>query len=74
MAATRALSPWAQDQRRIRRLRKKVREQYDRAEGWMKASDHGWKTAHKIFDELRPHLAPDQVEHWEQYFEENEPF
>lgn len=72
--STKPLSPWALDQRRIRRLRAKVRAQYKRAEGWMRASNRGWDAARKLFDGLRPHLAPDQVALWEKYFEENEPF
>lgn len=72
--STKPLSPWAQDQRRIRRLRAKVREQYDRAEGWMKTSDQGWEAARKLFAALKPYLAPDQVEQWENFFEEHEPF
>jgi hypothetical protein len=68
------LAPWAQDQRRIRRLRAKVHAQYDRAESWMQTSDRGWEAARKLFTALRPHLTTEQAAEWDRYFEDNEPF
>lgn len=40
----------------------------------MAASNRGWLAVRKLFQELRPHLTPDQVASWEKHFEDNEPF
>lgn len=70
-----SLSPWAQDQRRIRRLRAKVRAESDRAEGWMKASDLGWKCANELFAALKATgaLSAEQLGEWEKRMED-QPF
>ena len=42
---TKPASPWVLDQRRIRRLRAKVRSGRDYAARWEESSNAGWKSA-----------------------------
>jgi hypothetical protein len=48
----RALSPWAQDQRRIRRLRAKVRAEKKRGDINYRSSEMGWQTARKLLEKF----------------------
>lgn len=72
-SAKKVISPWVQDQRRIRRLRAKVRAQYDRAEFWMRTSNLGWVAARRLFQIAMPHMTQEERVEWKQYFENSNP-
>lgn len=69
------LSPWVQDQRRIRRLRAKVRAERARAERWMSASNAGWKTARELRDHIKKtgHATKEELDRIDALFG-HEPF
>jgi hypothetical protein len=72
---TMALSPWAQDQRRIRRLRTKVKSACDSRDVWMKNSLVGWGIARTLLKHIRDSSSaiPEEIARWELFFEHNEP-
>lgn len=71
----RALSPWAQDQRRIRRLRAKVRAERQRADRWRENSDTGWAAARLLHTHITKAgiASAAQQAQFDSLFE-NEPF